>query len=146
MVLGVFPVPLGTEGKIRQPFRKYRVWGEWFEDVPAIRKLIDELAAKVPVRVRGSVFKQRLPKTESLGFDGELWLREHAGLVTPYRLFGTDELSKLWGVTDRTVRRWIRNRQLRARRIGGASGSRRYYILGTEVRRFLREELTSVQD
>ena len=69
--------------------------------------------------------------------------KDRAAKIALCQLFGTYELAELWGVSQRTIRRWIGEGRLLAKRGGPRDG--RYFVLRGEVERFVHEELTDAQ-
>jgi excisionase family DNA binding protein len=53
----------------------------------------------------------------------------------PERHYTVHEMAVLWGVSDETVRRWIKKGQLKASNIGGAH-RKIYRIAASELKRF----------
>ncbi len=140
LILGVFPAATDTERRLHKQLAPYRVRGEWFSDVPAIRTLINNMGKEFGIKMPFGALS--MPNGHQLGRVPEDWLDKHAEILGPYRLFGTEQLARLWDVSRRTIRRWIGDGHLRAGSIGG--GGRRY-VTGDEVERFVKEELTGAQ-
>ena len=58
--------------------------------------------------------------------------------IGDYEVFGTYRLSKLWHVSQQTIRNWIDIGRLRAIRPKFASG---FLVTGKELKRFVNEEI-----